>query len=588
MNISNIFGIDGVERGIEYFRDEIGKINNGIESNGNFELLKLKRSFIDFVRSVDQSVVTKKLINDISGLRKRIINIEKTRDFQFFSPFTSQLYLKFSDLPGAGMLDYTDKMPSTFWRALAKENSEKSRETQVCLILLSTADHNGVITSAASQDRILKIAKLGHIVAIRKIQSKKLIKSVLEETSSFFEKKLETIIISVHGEPETNKKKGCLTFSQNEPSKNYYLDDVRRDDFDSVDPNVGRVIIDACFSSSFAQKISFLTSLLTIGVKNETIDASTFLGSCSVCSGIALHSLESELVGIETFCESGKKISNCKVIDQDLLEGRVRYLENTIFDQSIADIDDMSRFYKKASSLQRTNFNLFQLYFNNIQTAAKLGFHLSQCEMGSYYESFPYFSKKYLLASKWYQIASENGSSKAQLRLGKAHENGQLRLSKDINLAVQYYTLAASAGEFEAKSRLGVIYASRKMPRQPRNNIQPFLEAAAEDGYPEAQYELGLLYEVGQAGIRDLDKTRDIAFELFLKAARRGYPIAEYKIGLILEQVLVRANRSISKAIKWFQSAAAKNEPRAKKKLFDLFKLSSIQEEVEVQPSFLQ
>jgi TPR repeat protein len=54
------------------------------------------------------------------------------------------------------------------------------------------------------------------------------------------------------------------------------------------------------------------------------------------------------------------------------------------------------------------------------------------------------------------------------------------------------------------------------------------LEKAAEQGFAEAQYELGGMYYIGEGGVPEDDEE---ALKWFRKAAEQGHAEAQYKVG---------------------------------------------------------
>ena len=77
-------------------------------------------------------------------------------------------------------------------------------------------------------------------------------------------------------------------------------------------------------------------------------------------------------------------------------------------------------------------------------------------------------------------------------------------------------------------------------------------EREAAKGTAKAQFLLGLLYERG-AGPRGKDAAA--AYGWFLKAAEQGYPRAEYKVGVAL-QFAIGTPADPDKAVTWYRRAA--------------------------------
>src|SRR5207247_4375042 len=108
----------------------------------------------------------------------------------------------------------------------------------------------------------------------------------------------------------------------------------------------------------------------------------------------------------------------------------------------------------------------------------------------------------------------------APLSRRNAIELSEMRFHADVNRLIKaieksFATLVAPPLEPESKD-LGV----------PEN-----LEKAADQGYAQAQNNLGTLYENGEGVPKDLRK----AAKLYQKAADQGYALAQNNLGLLYE-----------------------------------------------------
>lgn len=129
----------------------------------------------------------------------------------------------------------------------------------------------------------------------------------------------------------------------------------------------------------------------------------------------------------------------------------------------------------------------------------------------------------------------------------------------------------AKAGDPVAQNGLGVMYytgeAISKSPSGQVLNNDPELAAgwffrAAEQGYADAQFNLGLMYANGEGVEKDMVQ----AVELFKKAAEQGHVDAQNNLGAMYftgEGV----DRDEKKAVEWFKKAAAKGNVEAQANL---------------------
>lgn len=129
----------------------------------------------------------------------------------------------------------------------------------------------------------------------------------------------------------------------------------------------------------------------------------------------------------------------------------------------------------------------------------------------------------------------------------------------------------AKAGDPAAQNSLGVMYytgeaVSKNLSGKVLDN-DPELAAgwfyrAAEQGYADAQFNLGLMYANGEGVLQDMEQ----AAELFKKAAEQGHVDAQNNLGAMYftgEGVA----RDEKKAIEWFEKAAAQGNQEARDNL---------------------
>ncbi|SFL08142.1 hypothetical protein SAMN05216302_103020 [Nitrosomonas aestuarii] len=126
----------------------------------------------------------------------------------------------------------------------------------------------------------------------------------------------------------------------------------------------------------------------------------------------------------------------------------------------------------------------------------------------------------------------------------------------------------ARAGDPVAQNSLGVMYytgeaVSKTVTGQVLDN-DPELAAgwfyrSAEQGYADAQFNLGLMYANGEGVAQDMNQ----AVELFKKAAEQGHVDAQNNLGALyfMGEGVVRDE---DKAIEWFEKAAAQGNEEAK------------------------
>jgi S1-C subfamily serine protease len=112
----------------------------------------------------------------------------------------------------------------------------------------------------------------------------------------------------------------------------------------------------------------------------------------------------------------------------------------------------------------------------------------------------------------------------------------------------------AETGDVEAEFQLGVCYELGKGVNKDDGEAVKWFRKAAEQNHVPAQYFLGLCYYEGEGVVKD----RVEAVKWYRKAAEQNYADAQNKLGLSYVQGQGVAKDSV-KAVKWFRKAAEQN-----------------------------
>ena len=120
---------------------------------------------------------------------------------------------------------------------------------------------------------------------------------------------------------------------------------------------------------------------------------------------------------------------------------------------------------------------------------------------------------------------TSQGDAKAQWNLGAMYASGGEGLQQDLRQAFAWCHSAADLGFVPAQATLGVLFARIREPAQ----AVLWWEKAAQQGDPEAQFNLAATYSKGNGVERDAAK----AFHWFARAAAQGVPAAQSKLGLL-------------------------------------------------------
>ncbi len=133
---------------------------------------------------------------------------------------------------------------------------------------------------------------------------------------------------------------------------------------------------------------------------------------------------------------------------------------------------------------------------------------------------------------------------------------------KDYRQAAIYYKKAAEQGYSEAQLDLGYLYKEGLGLTKDIKEALKWYTQAANQGLPEAQYRIGHMYYLGDGVI----SSRSAAIKWFHKSADQGYAAAEYLLGYFYE-CGIGVPKSNKQAKKWYELAAKHGDENAKKQL---------------------
>ena len=176
--------------------------------------------------------------------------------------------------------------------------------------------------------------------------------------------------------------------------------------------------------------------------------------------------------------------------------------------------------------------------------AAEQGNVDAQCRLGSYYTSGKGVEKNEAEAAKWYRMAAEQGNVDAQYFTGKNYKLG-IGVVQDKDEAEKWFgkikhpfdqyrignMLFIVAQLDLAQNKTDIIYAKQDKPEVKAEAVK-WYRKAAEQGYADAQYELGICYRDGYGVAQD--KIEGVKW--LKKAAKNGVKKAQDALDEILKQ----------------------------------------------------
>ena len=145
---------------------------------------------------------------------------------------------------------------------------------------------------------------------------------------------------------------------------------------------------------------------------------------------------------------------------------------------------------------------------------------------------------------------ARSGDPAAQVELADLYESGVGLRDSDAE-AVAWYRKAADQGYLEAQYNLGVmLFLGRPSPADTASGIV-WIRKAAEAGHAEAQYNLAVLYSMG----RGVPADRELSIEWFQRAAEQGHAPAQLGLGARYASDFLGAPDH-AKAAQWFRQSA--------------------------------
>jgi TPR repeat protein len=222
----------------------------------------------------------------------------------------------------------------------------------------------------------------------------------------------------------------------------------------------------------------------------------------------------------------------------------------------------------------------------------------AQFYLGDLYEQGVGVAQDDVEALKWFRLAAEQDDADAQYHLGRMYEEGRGGVEQDYVEAGQWYRLSAEKrnlgcvtyhgredGAKAACCALGSMYEQGNGVAQLDSEAAWWYRNAAELGYAEAQFRLGLMFLEGRgvapeyAEVEGFYKTIRVMVSLWRKgkptmhiqdnaevlkwlrlAAEQDHAGAQYRLGeMYLEGRGVKQDKA--EAIRWFKLATANGHP---------------------------
>lgn len=169
------------------------------------------------------------------------------------------------------------------------------------------------------------------------------------------------------------------------------------------------------------------------------------------------------------------------------------------------------------------------------------------------------------LAADWREKAAKRGNVEAQCLLGKMYLNGD-GVDKDQAKAEQWLRRAADEGSSEAQYLVGKMYYARTSSAEEREVAGNWLAKSAAQGYRDAIHFLHFMEKLGYEAEEDYFQGQP----QLIKLAEDGDPEAQYQLAMRYETGAA-LKRDDSQALHWFTMAGNNGHIMAMKSLADIY-----------------
>lgn len=163
-------------------------------------------------------------------------------------------------------------------------------------------------------------------------------------------------------------------------------------------------------------------------------------------------------------------------------------------------------------------------------------------------------------AVEWFRKAAQQNYDKAEVNLGDMYFYGLGGLDKSYLQALSWYLRAANQQNAGAQFRLGSMFEQGLGTDVDLKKAVGFYQSAANQGYPDAENLLGLLYATGGDGLARDDSQ---AIEWYHKAAEQGSRKAQKNLGDMYFRGLGLPGADYKAALGWYTKAADQNDAAA-------------------------
>ena len=194
-------------------------------------------------------------------------------------------------------------------------------------------------------------------------------------------------------------------------------------------------------------------------------------------------------------------------------------------------------------------FNLaYSVHLNNLQAFIQTGLKsVPEDNLGQVIERE---------VEKLRNLAEQGDNIEAQFILGLYYES---LVPQKFELAAHWYSKAAEQGYSDAQNNLGKMYEQGHGVDQDDEMAVYWFERAAEQGNVESRTRLGMMYRQG----RGVNQDDEMAVYWFERAAEQGYVEAQNHLGILYAIGAGTLQQNYEMAVHWFRKAAEQGHVQA-------------------------
>ncbi len=166
-------------------------------------------------------------------------------------------------------------------------------------------------------------------------------------------------------------------------------------------------------------------------------------------------------------------------------------------------------------------------------TLAKQGNAHARLMLGLYYLEGRAIAQNSEEGLKQIQLAANQGDSQAQYTLGLIYAHGHKGIPTDLPRARSWLGKAAKSGHRDAQYSLGLLHLDNRDDKGHIAKAIHWFHKAADQKHPGAQHNLAVINLKGLDGIQP---DRKLALQFFIEEAEQGDPEAQFNLGRLYSE----------------------------------------------------